>query len=207
MPKDFVPHHKFLGPLETDVKVADAGPPEVLPPEDINLKLLIDGVAALVARCGKLFEELSREKNRENPLFGFLLGGNGHEYYARKLWEARQKQADKSKHELDGKVSPSMPKLTSESRGVILGERPLERSSKDASSSAASADLIQLQYNLSDTFTKPESFVSRYYTFFLSPTMKFYVNSLFFNAFLFILYIFVVLGVEHNARSCKAFYR
>ncbi|PON62061.1 G-patch domain containing protein [Parasponia andersonii] len=158
VPKDFVPCHKFAGPLETDHKVPDAGPPEVSPPEDNNLKLLIDGVATLVARCGKLFEDISREKNQSNPLFSFLLGGNGHDYYVRKLWEARQKRADQKKHQLDGKASPSLPKLTAESRGKILGERPLERSSNDANPSVASSDSIHLQYNLSDTFTKPASF-------------------------------------------------
>lgn len=160
VPKDFVPHHKFAGPLEADHKVPDAGPPEVSPPEDNNLKLLIDGVATLVARCGKIFEDLSREKNQSNPLFSFLLGGNGHDYYIRKLWEARQKRADENKHQLVGKVSPSKEKLTAESRGKILGERPLERSSNDASSSVASSNSIHLQYNLSDTFIKPVSFVS-----------------------------------------------
>ncbi|XP_024030764.1 G patch domain-containing protein TGH [Morus notabilis] len=157
VPKDFEPHHKFPGPLETDFRVADAGPPEVSPPVDSNLRLLIDGVATLVARCGKLFEDLSREKNQSNPLFSFLRGGNGHDYYTRKLWEARLKRADQNKYQLDEKVSPSMQKLTAESRGHILGERPLERSFKDASSSVASSDSVHLQYNLSDTFTKPKS--------------------------------------------------
>ncbi|XP_062116890.1 G patch domain-containing protein TGH [Humulus lupulus] len=160
VPKDFVPHHKFDGPLETDNKVPDTGQPEVSPPEDSNLKLLIDGVATLVARCGKLFEDLSREKNQSNPLFSFLLGGNGHDYYKRKLWEARQKRDDQKKHQLDGKVSSSTQKLTAESRGKILGERPLERSSNDASPSVAvaSSNSVNLQYNLSDTFTTPASF-------------------------------------------------
>ncbi|KAM6593710.1 hypothetical protein CsatA_001413 [Cannabis sativa] len=160
VPKDFVPHHKFAGTLETDNKVPDTGPPEVSLPEDSNLKLLIDGVATLVARCGKLFEDLSREKNKSNPLFSFLLGGNGHDYYKRKLWDARQKQGDQKKHQLDGRVSSSTQKLTAESRGKILGERPLERSSNDASPSVAvtSSNSVNLQYNLSDTFTTPASF-------------------------------------------------
>lgn len=128
------------------------------------MKLLIDGVAALVARCGKLFEDLSREKNQSNPLFSFLTGGNGHDYYARTLWEARQKQADKTKHQLDGKLVPSMQKMSAETRGNILREKPLERSSKDSSASVSS-DTIQLQYNLSDTFMKPTSFVSRIHIF------------------------------------------
>ncbi|KAL6318921.1 hypothetical protein AAG906_001394 [Vitis piasezkii] len=158
VPKNFVPHHKFRAPLDDSNKHdGDPPPPEAIAPEDNNLKLLIEGVATLVARCGKLFEDLSREKNQSNPLFSFLTGGNGCDYYARKLWEERQKHNDKSKQLLDVKSSPTVQKMTAESRGKILGERPLERSSRDTNSSVASADVIQLQFNLSDTFTKPAS--------------------------------------------------
>lgn len=154
-----MPHHKFLAPLESDNKHTAPPPPEVPPPEDNNLKLLIDGVATLVARCGKLFEDLSREKNQSNPLFSFLTGGTGCNYYARKLWEEQQKRSDQKKLALDGKSSPSVQKMTAESRGQILGEKPLERSSRDLSLSATSSD-VNLQFNLSDTFTKPVSLVS-----------------------------------------------
>ena len=165
IPKDFVPCHKFPGPLETNYRLADLPPPEVPPPEDNNLKLLIEGVATLVARCGKLYEDLSKEKNQSNPLFNFLTGGNGHDYYTRKLWEERQKRTDQSRQQVDGKLSSSMQKITAESRGKILGERPLERSAKDLSSSVASAEGIQLQFNLSDTFTEPASSVSCIFLF------------------------------------------
>ncbi|GFS40712.1 SWAP (Suppressor-of-White-APricot)/surp domain-containing protein [Actinidia rufa] len=156
-PRIFVPRHLFSAPFDINNKFSEAPPPEVPPPEDNNLKVLIEGVAALVARCGKLFEDLSREKNQSNPLFSFLNGGHGHDYYSRKLWEAQQKRTEHKKLELDGKVFPSVQKMTAESRGKILGERPLERSSNDTSSASTSAD-IQLQFNLSDTFTKPASF-------------------------------------------------
>ncbi|XP_050377487.1 G patch domain-containing protein TGH [Argentina anserina] len=158
VPKDFVPHHKFSSPPETSYKLGDPGPPEIPPPQDNNLKLLIDGVATLVARCGKLFEDLSREKNQSNPMFSFLVGGHGHEYYGRKLWEELQKRGDQAKLQLDGKLSPRTQKMTAEGRGKILGEKPLERSSKDLSTSIPSKDAIHLQYNLSDTFTDPSSY-------------------------------------------------
>ncbi|KAH7852238.1 hypothetical protein Vadar_022361 [Vaccinium darrowii] len=157
IPKDFVPCHKFPAPLDMNNRFSDAPPPEIPPPEDNNLKILIEGVAAIVARCGKLFEDLSREKNQSNPLFSFLNGGDGHDYYSRKLWEGRQKRTDGKKLELDGKVVSSVQKMTAESRGNILGERPLERTSKDLSLASTSTD-VQLQFHLSDTFTKPESF-------------------------------------------------
>lgn len=159
IPKDFVPRHAFSGPLEINRKNYDVPPPDVPPPEDSNLKILIEGVANLVARCGKLYEDLSREKNQSNPLFSFLSGGNGHDYYARKLWEAQQKCNDQTKRLLDGKVPSDVRRLTAESRGQILGEKPLERSSQDPSPSVASTD-VHLQYNLTDTFTNSASFVS-----------------------------------------------
>ncbi|XP_027329720.1 G patch domain-containing protein TGH isoform X2 [Abrus precatorius] len=157
IPKDFVPRHAFSGPLDINRKNYELPPPDVSPPEDSNLKLLIEGVANLVAKCGKLYEDLSREKNQSNPLFNFLSGGTGHDYYARKLWEAQQKCSNQTKQQLDGKMPHSGQRLSAESRGQILGEKPLERSSQDASSSVASTD-VQLQFNLTDTFTKSVSF-------------------------------------------------
>lgn len=151
IPSKFEPFHKFTSRIMD--KFAELPPSEVPPPENNNLKLLIEGIATLVARCGKIFEDLSREKNKSNPLFSFLSGGNGHEYYQRKLWEAKQKGSHQ-KHE----DTPSNQKLTAESRGRILGEKPLERSSKD--SLVGRKEVILLQSNLTDTFTKPSSSVN-----------------------------------------------
>ncbi|MBA0825046.1 hypothetical protein Goarm_021666, partial [Gossypium armourianum] len=158
IPKDFVPHHKFPGPLETLRKLDVPSPPEVPPPDDSNLKLLIEGVAKLVTRCGKLFEDLSRKKNQSNPLFSFLSGGDGHDYYERRLWEEHQKLGDQAKLSLDGKHSPTARKMTAEGRGKLLGEKPLDRSTKETTSSSIASREFQLQFNLSDTFKKPDSF-------------------------------------------------
>lgn len=157
IPKDFIPRHKFTASLQAGNRVVDVPPPEVPPPDDSNLKLLIEGVASLVARCGKLFEDVSRKKSQSNPLFAFLNGGNGYDYYERRLWEEQQKRNDKTEPELDSKMLQNVKKMTAESRGKILGEKPLERSSRDPSSLVTSANL---QFNLSDTFTKPASLVS-----------------------------------------------
>lgn len=159
IPEDFVPHHKFPASLENDFKSTEMAPAEVPPPEDNNLKVLIEGVATLVARCGKLFEDLSKEKNQFNPLFAFLNGGNGSDYYARKLWEERQKRGDQNKL-WEEKKSHKTEQLTAERRGSILGEKALERNSKDSSSMVASAGSVNVQIKLSDTFTKPASVVS-----------------------------------------------
>ncbi|KAJ6359091.1 hypothetical protein OIU76_000744 [Salix suchowensis] len=123
IPKDFLPHHKFPGPLEFDNK------PRRSPGE---------------------------RRINQIPYLAFLTGGNGHDYYSRKLWEEQQKRNGQKKIALDGKFSSSVDKMTVESRGKILGEMPLERSSRDLSSSIASVN-VNLPFNLSDTFTKPES--------------------------------------------------
>ncbi|KAK6925195.1 G patch domain-containing protein, N-terminal [Dillenia turbinata] len=148
IPADFIPRHTFATSLEVEKRSSEPPPPAVPPPEDNNVKILIDGFATLVARCGKLFEDLSREKNKSNPLFSFLTGGNGNDYYTRKLWEERQKRGDSAKQPLDGKSHAE--RMTAESRGKILGETPLERTSKETVSSSD----VHLQLNLSDTFTK-----------------------------------------------------
>ncbi|XP_010265340.1 PREDICTED: G patch domain-containing protein TGH [Nelumbo nucifera] len=157
IPNDFKPHHKFASPLEVENKFTEPPPLEVPPPEDNNMKVLIEGFATLVARCGKLFEDLSKEKNKSNPLFCFLTGGKGHDYYARKLWEEQQKRNDQKRQQMNLKPLPTEKKLTAESRGKILGEKPLERSLRDSDSSVTSADFLHLKINLSDTFTKPAS--------------------------------------------------
>ncbi|XP_024961360.1 G patch domain-containing protein TGH isoform X1 [Cynara cardunculus var. scolymus] len=159
VPKDFVPHHKFPATLEVNHKMAEVPPKEVPLPVDNNLKVLIEGVATLVARCGPLFEELSREKNQSNALFDFLNGGNGHDYYTRKLWEARQKHNDKTKPLLNEKVAPPAQKMTAESRGNILGEKPLKKSAKDVKPAVPTTNTVNIQFHLSDTFIEPASFV------------------------------------------------
>lgn len=158
IPKDFVPYHKFPS-LGNDIQNAEIPPPEVPPPEDNNLKVLIEGVATLVGRCGKLFEDLSREKNQSNPLFGFLNGGNGSEFYARKLWE-EQKKRGLQPILLDEKMPRKADQLNAESRGKMLGEKALDRSSKGSDSLDASSASIDIPFQLSDTFTKPASAVS-----------------------------------------------
>lgn len=154
IPADFDGHHKFSSPIQAADKFSDLAPPEVPPPEDTTLRLLIDGCAAMVARCGKHIEDFYKEKSKASPQFLFLDGGDGCSYYARKLWEHQQKFIGQQRH--DSVTSkPSSDKLTAENRGNILGERPLDRSSKSPGTSFSAKQAVQLQSNLGDTFVKP----------------------------------------------------
>lgn len=156
IPTDFDDHHKFSTPLQGADTFSDLAPPEVPPPEDTSLRLLIEGCAAMVARCGKHIEDFYKEKSKTTPQFLFLNGGDGCSYYARKLWEHQQKYIDQQRPDAV-KPKSSSDKLTAENRGKILGERPLDRSSKSSSSSLSAKEAIQLQSNLGDTFVKPIS--------------------------------------------------
>lgn len=154
IPPNFRPIHKFAVPLDQTLKdYNNAPPPDASPPEDANLRLLIEGSAAMVARCGKSIEDVYMEKSKTNPLFFFLRSGaEGHDYYIRKLWENKQKFVDESKQ---------AEKLTAEKRGRILGERPLASTTFGGNGVSVKArEVIIPQPSLGDTLTKPISLVS-----------------------------------------------
>ncbi|XP_078115620.1 calcium homeostasis endoplasmic reticulum protein isoform X4 [Sander vitreus] len=55
------------------------------PPEDQELKNVIDKLAQFVARNGPEFEKMTMEKQKDNPKFSFLFGGDYFSYYKCKL--------------------------------------------------------------------------------------------------------------------------
>ncbi|XP_040176962.1 calcium homeostasis endoplasmic reticulum protein [Rana temporaria] len=56
-----------------------------LPPEDQELRNVIDKLAQFVARNGPEFENMTMEKQKDNPKFSFLFGGEFFNYYKYKL--------------------------------------------------------------------------------------------------------------------------
>ncbi|CAG9763907.1 unnamed protein product [Ceutorhynchus assimilis] len=55
------------------------------PPEDIELKNIIDKLAQFVARNGPEFEQMTKTKQKGNPKFQFLYGGEHFNYYQYKV--------------------------------------------------------------------------------------------------------------------------
>lgn len=55
------------------------------PPEDPELKNIIDKLANFVARNGPEFENMTKQKQQDNPKFGFLFGGEHYNYYQYKV--------------------------------------------------------------------------------------------------------------------------
>ncbi|MEE6487833.1 hypothetical protein FKM82_015058 [Ascaphus truei] len=63
-----------------------------LPPDDQELRNVIDKLAQFVARNGPEFENMTMEKQKENPKFSFLFGGEFYNYYKCKLAMEQQQQ-------------------------------------------------------------------------------------------------------------------
>ncbi|CAH8833142.1 unnamed protein product [Trichobilharzia szidati] len=78
-----------------------------LPPADTEQQNIIDKLAEFVARNGPEFEALTSEKQRDNPKFAFLRGGEYREYYlyrvneALKVWQQQYSMKDKSLQPFD----------------------------------------------------------------------------------------------------------
>ncbi|CAN1156949.1 Calcium homeostasis endoplasmic reticulum protein [Linum perenne] len=70
-----------------------ATPPPAPPPSDPELQKRIDKLVEYSAKNGPEFELMIREKQQDNPAYGFLFGGEGHNYYRYKLWLSTRPQA------------------------------------------------------------------------------------------------------------------
>ncbi|XP_060593424.1 calcium homeostasis endoplasmic reticulum protein-like [Ruditapes philippinarum] len=55
------------------------------PPEEPELKNIIDKLANFVARNGPEFENMTKQKQQDNPKFSFLFGGEHYSYYQYKV--------------------------------------------------------------------------------------------------------------------------
>ncbi|KAI7737907.1 hypothetical protein M8C21_032171, partial [Ambrosia artemisiifolia] len=82
-PPNFTPHipPPFHGPN-------DAPPPPAAPPSDPEQQKCIDKLVEYAVKNGPEFEAMIREKQKDNPAYSFLFGGDGHSYYRYKLWLA-----------------------------------------------------------------------------------------------------------------------
>jgi hypothetical protein len=66
----------------------DAPPPPAAPPSDPELHKRIEKLVEYAAKNGPEFEAMIREKQQDNPDYGFLFGGDGHGHYRYRLWLA-----------------------------------------------------------------------------------------------------------------------
>lgn len=169
IPRGFVPNHRFSSTvLDSSGKFLSRPIPEEVPPvSDPKIRTAIEGLATFVARGGQKFEDLVREKNVDNPLFSFLFGGPGIEYYNRKLWELREKQqkdqgvafnsqGGDGREDGGSRKGNRVEKLDSERRGEILGERtlPKEVTDKFQKPGIGMEDKTRLQAELSNQFER-----------------------------------------------------
>ena len=55
------------------------------PPDDVEIRNIIDKLASFVARNGPEFEAMTKKKQENNPKFSFLYGGENYHYYTYKV--------------------------------------------------------------------------------------------------------------------------
>ena len=67
---------------------------------DAELKNIIDKLANFVARNGPEFEQMTKQKQQDNPKFSFLFGGENYNYYQYKV---QTEQASKLSDQLGQK--------------------------------------------------------------------------------------------------------
>ncbi|VDI67775.1 calcium homeostasis endoplasmic reticulum protein [Mytilus galloprovincialis] len=59
-------------------------------PDELELKNIIDKLASFVARNGPEFEQMTKQKQKDNPKFSFLFGGEHYNYYKFKVNQQQQ---------------------------------------------------------------------------------------------------------------------
>lgn len=157
VPPDFVAVHQFPDSLEAERALSRPEPAKASPPEDTELRKMIEGLATFVARSGQKVESIYMEIRKDDPKFQFLFGGNGHSYYRRRLWEEQQKLAKEGKSQVILHNTNKETVLDSAQRGEILGEIALDRKTLPDAPSIAPEDHARLQSALSSAFTKSSS--------------------------------------------------
>ncbi|GBG79333.1 hypothetical protein CBR_g29483 [Chara braunii] len=73
-------------PLQAFFAPWEPPPPSVAAPQDVELQNRIAKLVEYAAKNGPQFEALMKEKQKDNPAYGFLFGGEGHEFYRFRLW-------------------------------------------------------------------------------------------------------------------------
>ena len=72
------------------------------PPDDQEIKNIIDKLALFVARNGPEFEQMTKNKQEGNPKFSFLFGGKYYDYYGYKVSIEQQLLRSKGPGGFDG---------------------------------------------------------------------------------------------------------
>ncbi|CAI5476166.1 unnamed protein product [Closterium sp. Yama58-4] len=152
VPSSFTPHHVFpsSAPPSASPAPSPLAPPPAPPPADEAVRAAVEGVAAMVARCGAHVEALLTQQAGGGAAHGqgareegvgerselaparlaFLVGGEGSAYYRRRVWELAERHRAAEGRAAAGKAVESSGgvRLGPDARGALLGEQPLPSS-------------------------------------------------------------------------------
>lgn len=96
------------------------------PPDDIELRNIIDKLAQFVARNGAEFENMTKLKQKDNPKFQFLFGGENYHYY---IYKVNTEQAIMKRNQ--SRIAPDQNQSTSVQ--IQLLQNQLQESEKNLS--------------------------------------------------------------------------
>ncbi|KAF3574371.1 hypothetical protein F2Q69_00061560 [Brassica cretica] len=147
-------------------KVSDVAPPPA--PSDPTVKNAADKLASFVAKNGRAFEDVTRQKNPGDTLFKFLFDESceDYKYYAFRLSEEEKSisQAKESGGLHSGDAGPRMSttpitsqKPAQQQRGYQIPASALYDASVESGASSRSAQASVTRPNNSDSFSAPRA--------------------------------------------------
>ncbi|XP_069703277.1 calcium homeostasis endoplasmic reticulum protein isoform X1 [Periplaneta americana] len=89
------------------------------PPQEVELRNIIDKLAQFVARNGPEFEQMTKNKQKGNPKFGFLFGGEHFNYYQYKV--TTEQAILKQKAARDSGMAPASASLAGTMPPMMMG--------------------------------------------------------------------------------------
>lgn len=89
------------------------------PPQEVELRNIIDKLAQFVARNGPEFEQMTKNKQKGNPKFGFLFGGEHFNYYQYKV--TTEQAILKQKAARDSGMAPAGSALSAAMPPMMMG--------------------------------------------------------------------------------------
>lgn len=148
IPDSFIPHQQSRKRMETENEDVFPKMPHINIPKNTDVKHVIDTLAVFVARNGEDFENIAKERNKNNKQFLFLFGGDGYDYYRWKIIEFKKMY---KKFNLKNIFQRNVP-LTTDERSTILGEKVII--TENDSNLFQNDQWKHIQQNLTNNFIK-----------------------------------------------------
>ncbi|GFG34350.1 hypothetical protein Cfor_08964 [Coptotermes formosanus] len=114
------------------------------PPQEVELRNIIDKLAQFVARNGPEFEQMTKNKQKGNPKFSFLFGGEHFNYYQYKV--TTEQAILKQKAARDSGMAPSSAALSASMPPMMMSNPVVSATGASTPLSLAAAAVTAAQW-------------------------------------------------------------